>query len=46
MLIWILGICIIIMLFLWAIVAGTRKEDNYEEQMYAIEQWERKKRND
>lgn len=39
MLICILGICIIIMLFLWAIVAGARKEDDYEAQMHSLEEW-------
>ena len=37
--IWIIIVGMIFMLFLWAIVAGARKEDNYEAQMRSLEEW-------
>lgn len=35
----ILGIVVVITFILWCVLAGSRKEDDYEEQKQAIETW-------
>lgn len=39
------GALVIIILLLWGLMAGTREEDNYEDQMQAIKDWENKRNN-
>lgn len=42
---WICIIGLISLIFIWGIVAGTRREDDYEDQMRAIDEWIKRHRN-
>ena len=43
MIFWIMGICTGLAVTMWCMVANNPQEDDYEDQMRAIEQWQKRK---